>query len=958
MELGAINAYKPLSATVKEFRKRNNLCLYCGESGHINTNCPNKGRKSPTSINALTAINEERNLVNRPRHSGKAVRPAGKRKLYYDMVAATSENTTTSSHDSLFVLPVTVNEFHDDETEALVDTGAADNFISLRLVDEMSLHFTMCKPEDQTKFRLANNEIYQCRAITTINLKINNTNHEEEVTFKILEDAFFDIILGMPWIKLHNPLFDFHKNTITMRCLENTCNTASSFSSVVSNDDIVSISTEAFGEASSPLSVASSTIVAEEQHQEMEALPVEFWNTTEALPWNVVADNNQQWRFAQPALAPILVDDPINTILFPQDANANGFFGWGNPNTDEAFQALNNTEWDAVDVQDEHQEDLLSIYGLMHDGYVINHSHLAAVVTPPDSVDVVLFPPLGEEEDIAQAIFENNLINNNIFDNYSLRPLACISVDTNFIRMFKRASKSTTLDAVDDQSNNPRSELLSTLSPNHIKNSREESTLDAVPIHSVAVCPTTNSYSHTNTSASLSSQLSLSPVSAKSSSSLDQDFPKTIIISNCKRTKEDYKPFEGGNVNINIKNLQKNSHASEVNDARTKFVSTCQSDKRQIPNNNAIIRSDNHTSSSLKDTIQTVWNTTISDFNSTSLVPKRLNSLHLSKSNQIKRKMESLLEQIPEEIINDELEPELTSLIHYNHKELSDLNEQCYRQVKSFLDKIKSNYKIQKHNNYQQLSEYSALKDPILGTDEMNLNNLTTRVNFLTKNIGFSRPPKENAIKKQNQKTSFLGAITSTSQSKEQLAEDEEIFKKLPAKYHDFKDVFSKIEADKLPPHRPYDHKIPLKPNTEVPFGPIYNLSKIELQTLYDYIQENLKKGFIVRSDSPAGAPVLFVKKKDGSLRMCVDYRGLNKITIPNRCPLPLISETLDRLYNATCYTKLDMRGAYNLVRIFSEDEWKTAWRCRYGSFNYRVMPFGLNSAPGTFQTFVNDTII
>ncbi|CEP08715.1 hypothetical protein, partial, partial [Parasitella parasitica] len=158
MELGAINSYKPLSATVKKFRKRNNLCLYCGESGHINTHCFNKGRKPPISINALTAINEERNFVNRPRHSGKAVRPAGKRKLYYDMVAATSKNTTTSSHDSLFVLPVTVNEFHDDKTEALIDTGAADNFISLRLVDEMSLHFTMCKPEDQTKFRLANNE--------------------------------------------------------------------------------------------------------------------------------------------------------------------------------------------------------------------------------------------------------------------------------------------------------------------------------------------------------------------------------------------------------------------------------------------------------------------------------------------------------------------------------------------------------------------------------------------------------------------------------------------------------------------------------------------------------------------------------------------------------------------------------------------------------------------------------
>ncbi|CEP06947.1 hypothetical protein, partial, partial [Parasitella parasitica] len=131
--------------------------------------------------------------------------------------------------------------------------------------------------------------------------------------------------------------------------------------------------------------------------------------------------------------------------------------------------------------------------------------------------------------------------------------------------------------------------------------------------------------------------------------------------------------------------------------------------------------------------------------------------------------------------------------------------------------------------------------------------------------------------------------------------------------------------------------------------------SQVELKTLYEYIQDNLRKGFIVRSESPGGAPVLFVKKKDGSLRMCVDYRELNKITIPNRCPLPLISETLDRLHNAVCYTKLDMIGAYNLVRIAPGEEFKTAWRCRYGSFHFRVMPFGLNSAPATFQAFVND---
>jgi transposase InsO family protein len=178
---------------------------------------------------------------------------------------------------------------------------------------------------------------------------------------------------------------------------------------------------------------------------------------------------------------------------------------------------------------------------------------------------------------------------------------------------------------------------------------------------------------------------------------------------------------------------------------------------------------------------------------------------------------------------------------------------------------------------------------------------------------------------------------------------------KLPTKYEDFRDVFSKQEADKLPPHRPYDHVIPIRDGAEVPYGPVYSLSQKEIEALHDYIKDNLDKGFIRRSESPAGAPILFVKKKDGSLRLCVDYRGLNKITVPNRCPLPLIPETFDRLSRAKRFTKLDMRGAYNLLRIAEGEEWKTAFRCRYGHYEYRVMPFGLMNAPASFQSFVND---
>ena len=135
-------------------------------------------------------------------------------------------------------------------------------------------------------------------------------------------------------------------------------------------------------------------------------------------------------------------------------------------------------------------------------------------------------------------------------------------------------------------------------------------------------------------------------------------------------------------------------------------------------------------------------------------------------------------------------------------------------------------------------------------------------------------------------------------------AEDAQI----PRAYRDLAEVFSEARADELPPHRAQDHAIETE-GGEPPFGPLYNLSCAELATLRDYIKTNLEKGFIQPSTSSAGAPVLFVKKKDGSLRLCVDYRALNKLTKKNRHPLPLVSEALDRLAGAAQYTKLDVRA-------------------------------------------------
>ena len=137
----------------------------------------------------------------------------------------------------------------------------------------------------------------------------------------------------------------------------------------------------------------------------------------------------------------------------------------------------------------------------------------------------------------------------------------------------------------------------------------------------------------------------------------------------------------------------------------------------------------------------------------------------------------------------------------------------------------------------------------------------------------------------------------------------------------------------------------------------MYSMSATELQEIHKWIEENLFKGFIRASSSSCASPILFVKKKDGSLRLCVDYRALNDITIKDRYPLPRIEETLNQIRGAKYFTRLDLRSAYNLIRIKDGDEWKIAFRTRYGLFEFLVMPFGLTNAPATCQRFVNDTL-
>ncbi|KAL0195002.1 hypothetical protein M9458_008574, partial [Cirrhinus mrigala] len=177
----------------------------------------------------------------------------------------------------------------------------------------------------------------------------------------------------------------------------------------------------------------------------------------------------------------------------------------------------------------------------------------------------------------------------------------------------------------------------------------------------------------------------------------------------------------------------------------------------------------------------------------------------------------------------------------------------------------------------------------------------------------------------------------------------------IPIEYQDLLEAFSTIKATELPPPRPGDCAIELKPGVIPPRGRVYPLSQPETEAMEKYIKEELAKGFIRPSTSPATAGFFFVKKKDGGLRPCIDYRPLNEVTIKYRYPLPLVPPALEQLRSAKYYTKLDLRSAYNLIRIQEGDEWKTAFSTTSGHYEYLVMPFGLANSPSYFQAFVNE---
>ncbi|GKB07462.1 putative reverse transcriptase domain-containing protein [Tanacetum coccineum] len=172
----------------------------------------------------------------------------------------------------------------------------------------------------------------------------------------------------------------------------------------------------------------------------------------------------------------------------------------------------------------------------------------------------------------------------------------------------------------------------------------------------------------------------------------------------------------------------------------------------------------------------------------------------------------------------------------------------------------------------------------------------------------------------------------------------------------EFLEVFPE-DLPGLPPIRQVEFQIDLIPGAAPVAHAPYRLAPSEMQELSNQLQELADRGFIRPSTSPWGAPVLFVKKKDGSFRMCIDYRELNKLTIKNRYPLPRIDDLFDQLQSSSIYSKIDLRSGYHQLRVRDEDIPKTAFRTRYGHYEFQVMPFGLTNAPAVFMDLINRLI-
>lgn len=179
----------------------------------------------------------------------------------------------------------------------------------------------------------------------------------------------------------------------------------------------------------------------------------------------------------------------------------------------------------------------------------------------------------------------------------------------------------------------------------------------------------------------------------------------------------------------------------------------------------------------------------------------------------------------------------------------------------------------------------------------------------------------------------------------------------LPEEYQDFADVFAEDEEVPLPPHRPYDLAIELEPGSKPKWGPLYNLGQKEEDELKTSLERWIHQGYWCISKSPMASPILFIERKNGKYQMCVDYHAVNNMTIKNWHPLPQTNKLINKLKGAKHFTKIDLQNGYNLIWIREGDKWKTAFRTKYGLFEWLVMPFGLTYALSAFQYFMKDML-
>ena len=199
-------------------------------------------------------------------------------------------------------------------------------------------------------------------------------------------------------------------------------------------------------------------------------------------------------------------------------------------------------------------------------------------------------------------------------------------------------------------------------------------------------------------------------------------------------------------------------------------------------------------------------------------------------------------------------------------------------------------------------------------------------------------------------------SVTSSSPATARATADPEqahLLQHIDALKQQYSDVFA--EPSGLPPDRGVEHVIPLLPDSQPPFQRMYRLAPSELQEVQRQVTDLLAKQLIEPSTSPFGAPILFVEKKTGDLRMVVDYRALNKITVKNRYPLPRIDDLFDKLFGAQYFSCLDAASGFHQILLKDEDKPKTAFRTPFGHYQFRVLPFGLTNAPATFQAVMNN---